>query len=915
MDNSIARFQISADEDFRIQFVFVGLSLAGRTLRILVKERASNVIRTTLTLGAGLTLDGTDTVTALVPQATASAWAKGEFETDLHDITGGANTRLVGARTLYDLPGKLPYGVIGAKATVQWVVNKAVVTAIGGIGPTGPANTLTIGTVDTLPVGSPATAEITGTAPNQTLNLGIPTGDTGDTGPAGTIAVGTVTTGAPGSSVVVTNVGTPENAILDFTIPEGDQGIQGLTGNKGWSPAFAIVSDGARRVLQVDDWVGGEGVKPATGDYVGATGLTPTIGDAVDIRGPAGTATIPDGDKGDITTSDSGDTWLIKAGAVSDAKVATPATASDGVDSAKLAFIASGSGAAPRTVQDKLRDVVSAFDFDTVGDGVADDTAGLQAAITAAASQGKTLHLGGKGRTFKITTALALPSDSRIEGAGATIDMRSIASTPYHGLVAEGALGTTSALSANGAAGAFSVTVANGALFTAGDYVLLTSGANYSYSGYNVDKGEVKRIRSIATNTITFTTPLNDTYNTADTATLRNVDWVDNVHVRGVRLLGSNTAGRGERGICLRWVKNFSVEGCELIDQDIYQIEVTASILGRVTDNYLHGVFYDGETGTTFYGVVLNNSTTWVNVEGNHGDRNRHLVVTTAFSEGNGYYGQPMFITIAHNKMADSMAGASGRSFAFECHGFGRFIDWVGNQADGCYAGLRLENGNDQKVIGNTFRNYAYQGIIIGGNGLNNRNIIISDNIISSYTGEVTAGNPCGIALVADVSGASFVNIVVSGNVMTGLHTGGYGMGVNILPNTSTYSGIVVSGNLIDGLDADSVAVFCASGAHDVSVLNNRIIGYRGGITLNGSRCTARGNRIERTSAPASGYGIYSNGDRNVIQGNEIRFINTPIRTDTGSTKNLCLNNQFVQCTNTASNSGTDNVFRDSDVI
>lgn len=316
MDNSIARFQISADEDFRVQFVFVGLSLAGRTLRILVKERASNVLRTTLTLGAGLTLDGTDTVTALVPQATASAWAKGEFETDLHDITGGANTRLVGARTLYDLPGKLPYGVIGAKATVQWVVNKAVVTAIGGIGPTGPANTLTIGTVETLPVGSPATAEITGAAPSQTLNLGIPTGATGNIGPAGTITVGTVTTGAPGTDVIVTNVGTAENAILNFTIPEGEQGIQGLTGNKGWSPAFAIVSDGARRVLRVSDWVGGEGVKPATGDYVGAAGLTPTIGDAIDIRGPAGTATIPDGNKGDITTSAGGDTWEINGGYV-----------------------------------------------------------------------------------------------------------------------------------------------------------------------------------------------------------------------------------------------------------------------------------------------------------------------------------------------------------------------------------------------------------------------------------------------------------------------------------------------------------------------------------------------------------------------------------------------------------------------
>ena len=47
------------------------------------------------------------------------------------------------------------------------------------VGPAGPANTLTIGTVTTLAAGASATAAITGTAPNQTLGLGIPRGLTG----------------------------------------------------------------------------------------------------------------------------------------------------------------------------------------------------------------------------------------------------------------------------------------------------------------------------------------------------------------------------------------------------------------------------------------------------------------------------------------------------------------------------------------------------------------------------------------------------------------------------------------------------------------------------------------------------------------------------------------------------------------
>ena len=49
----------------------------------------------------------------------------------------------------------------------------------GATGPVGPANTLTIGTVTTGAAGSSASATVTGAAPNQTLNLTIPRGDTG----------------------------------------------------------------------------------------------------------------------------------------------------------------------------------------------------------------------------------------------------------------------------------------------------------------------------------------------------------------------------------------------------------------------------------------------------------------------------------------------------------------------------------------------------------------------------------------------------------------------------------------------------------------------------------------------------------------------------------------------------------------
>lgn len=63
---------------------------------------------------------------------------------------------------------------------------------------------------------------------------------------------------------------------------------RGEKGDAGWAPVLAVANDGARRVLQVTDWTGGEGTKPTTLGYIGATGIVPLIANGVDIRGAVG---------------------------------------------------------------------------------------------------------------------------------------------------------------------------------------------------------------------------------------------------------------------------------------------------------------------------------------------------------------------------------------------------------------------------------------------------------------------------------------------------------------------------------------------------------------------------------------------------------------------------------------------------
>ncbi len=79
------------------------------------------------------------------------------------------------------------YRVVSTNAVMYWDGETfyPFLSAFGAEGPRGLANELTIGTVTTLAEGAPATATITGTPPNQVLNLSIPKGGPGEQGDPG----------------------------------------------------------------------------------------------------------------------------------------------------------------------------------------------------------------------------------------------------------------------------------------------------------------------------------------------------------------------------------------------------------------------------------------------------------------------------------------------------------------------------------------------------------------------------------------------------------------------------------------------------------------------------------------------------------------------------------------------------------
>lgn len=92
--------------------------------------------------------------------------------------------------------------------------------------------------------------------------------------------------GQPGTTDVYTVTLDDDTVAGTFSVLNGPVGPRGFD---GWEPVLATVADGERRVLQLVDWTGGEGTKPAipTNTYLGPTGLT-TLASATDLRGATG---------------------------------------------------------------------------------------------------------------------------------------------------------------------------------------------------------------------------------------------------------------------------------------------------------------------------------------------------------------------------------------------------------------------------------------------------------------------------------------------------------------------------------------------------------------------------------------------------------------------------------------------------
>ena len=310
----------------------------------------------------------------------------------------------------------------------------------GSIGATGPIGStgLTGSQGPTGPTGLTGSVGATGSTG--------PTGSTGLAGAAATISIGTITTGAAGSSATVTNLGTSSAAIFNMSIPQGAAGSGSGTVTAVTATSPVASTGGAAPIISMPaattsvsgyltstDWNTFNGKQAAlgftpynaatnpsgyttnTGTVTAVTATSPvasTGGAAPVISMPAATTSV----SGYLTSTD----WAIfngkqaalgftpynstnpsgytsNTGTVTAVSVATAngvsGTSSGGTtpaltialgDISAATSMPRSTGAAARSFAAREKDVFNVKDFGAVGNGSANDTAAIQAALTAA---------------------------------------------------------------------------------------------------------------------------------------------------------------------------------------------------------------------------------------------------------------------------------------------------------------------------------------------------------------------------------------------------------------------------------------------------------------------------------------------------------------------------------------------------
>jgi hypothetical protein len=501
---------------------------------------------------------------------------------------------------------------------------------------------------------------------------------------------------------------------------------------------------------------------------------------------------------------------------------------------AKRVWVGDGStaGGVDPFATDPYGDVYNVKLFGAVGDGVANDTAAIQAAIDAAAAAGGGDVIVPNGDYLE--NELALKSGVRIVGQGGArfIKLPGSLSDTNNAINMIGTVtASASEATANVAVGDGSVAVADGSLFAAGDYCLLRDNT-WADTGVAGRNQEIVRVASVATNTVSLKSEVIGSYATADTAELVKITPIEDASVNGVEIVvptGTNTGG----GIRLDVTTSCAVRDCKISGaNDNASIDVNRSTGTEISGN----VLVDAQnitTGGYGYAIIIGESSHHVRVYGNHQEGVRESAATNrarivVFSGNTGRNCQDSHFN-THGSWCDGIIisdnVSTGGTYAY-------------------YAGFATHKRADSNVlIANNIVSFpnSYGISTNSPTGKESSNISIVGNKIHGFG--VDNNNSPGISV------ARASNVLVSGNLITGSGSANEDQGILA---TLIVDG-TISGNMISGLTSGyGVQITDCTNVSVIGNSVNDVLSYNYRTTGTNTGCSFRGNVADDTTVSLS---------------------------------------------------------------
>lgn len=398
--------------------------------------------------------------------------------------------------------------------------------------------------------------------------------------------------------------------------------------------------------------------------------------------------------------------------------------------------------------------------YNAVGDGVTDNTQIIQDAIDDVATNG-----GGKlyfpAGTYLITDTIKIKSNVALIGDGnmSVIKASGLQDLPgynaKYAILAEGTPSTIIHTSSSPTVyGEIYVTLDDVSDLDIGDLIeIYSDDQNYNYQtvGDGPVYAELAVIEDISGTTLRLD---HAHYVGITTPKIRKITACENISISNLNIMGDNIANNGEHGVYFAFARNAEIIGCHVFGFDWYSIGVVSSYNVHVTGNTIKGVYYDGVTGTTFYGIAVMNDSAHVVVNANIATRCRHLYVNSGYTTL--FKGAPAAVDVVGN-LAYSMEIGSGASYAYEHHGTGNYINITGNVAIGCYSGANIE-GSNINISDNYFVQNQIAGVIIG-DCYSVTNVHVNNNVIHEPDPNYFPG--------ASTGGIYFTSVTLSGSNIT----------------------------------------------------------------------------------------------------------------------------------------------------